>query len=409
MQICTIRSSIKAITLIILFNLNFAQCDGDANLDEVINIQDIIIIINHILGSGILIDEGLDNADINNDSDVNILDIVGIVDIVLVSDQTECESSIFLDLSLEWELEDDLAYFDFQSLNNIINNDVQNLDYIRGLIIIHKGKIVGEEYYNNSSENDIYNIWSVTKSYISTLIGQAIDQGFIESTSIPLSDLLPTYGQLYLDNIELKDILSMSSGYLDGFGSYPAWVFATTQQLVWMPYTFPGSFMYNNSACHLNSHVLYYNTNMTPLEFANINLFPYLGINNPYWEDGYNDINDGSASLKLTLREMVKLGQLYLQDGWSGEEQILSSEWIEQATSIKVETYFPEIPGYGYLWWLPPGEGFMAIGYGGQYIAVYPERGLVIGIHSSINNDQIYMSQLREYIHNQIAPIFDGE
>ena len=96
-QICTIRSSIKAIALIVLFNLNFAQCDGDANLDEVINIQDIIIIINHILGSGILIDEGLENADINNDSDVNILDIVGIVDIVLVSDQTECESSIFLD------------------------------------------------------------------------------------------------------------------------------------------------------------------------------------------------------------------------------------------------------------------------------------------------------------------------
>ena len=106
---------------------------------------------------------------------------------------------------------------------------------------------------------------------------------------------------------------------------------------------------------------------------------------------------------------MIKLGQLYLQDGWSGEEQILSSEWIEQATSIKVETYFPEIPGYGYLWWLPPGEGFMAIGYGGQYIAVYPERGLVIGAHSSINNSQIYMSQLLEYIHNQIAPIFDGE
>ena len=95
---------------------------------------------------------------------------------------------------------------------------------------------------------------------------------------------------------------------------------------------------------------------------------------------------------------MIKLGQLYLQDGWSGDEQILSPEWIEQATSIKVDTYYPSIPGYGYLWWLPPGEGYMAIGYAGQYIVVYPERDLVIGIHSSINNDQIYQSQLLEYL-----------
>ncbi|MBT7377235.1 MAG: hypothetical protein HN820_03655 [Candidatus Marinimicrobia bacterium] len=51
----------------------------------------------------------------------------------------------------------------------------------------------------------------------------------------------------------------------------------------------------------------------------------------------------------------------------------------------------------------------MAIGYAGQYIGVYPERDLVIGIHSSINNDQIYQSQLLEYIHNQIPYIFDGE
>jgi len=403
MYICTVRGFVKFLIFIILFNVNFAQCDGDANLDEVINIQDIISVINHILGSGMLIDDGLINADINNDSDLDILDIVGIVDIILVDDQIECESSIFLDLSLEWEFEDNLSYFDFQSLNNIINAVHQNLDYIKGLIVIHKGKVVGEEYYNNSTQNDIYNVWSVTKSYISTLIGQAIDQGFIEDTDIALSNLLPTYGQSYLDNVELKDVLSMSSGYFDGFGSYPAWLFATTQQLVWMPYTFPGTFMYNNSACHLNSHVLYYNTNMTPLEFANINLFPYLGIEDPYWEDGYNYINDGSASLKLTLREMVKLGQLYLQDGFSGADQILSIDWIQQSTSTQVFTGFGE--GYGYLWWLP-GEGYSAIGYGGQIIAVIPELELVVGVRSQENNSSAYLEGLHLLIYNDIAPLF---
>ena len=58
----------------------------------------------------------------------------------------------------------------------------------------------------------------------------------------------------------------MSSGYFDGFG-YPAWIYATTQQLEWMPYTIPGTFLYNNSACNLNSHILYYATDMTPEEY----------------------------------------------------------------------------------------------------------------------------------------------
>jgi len=199
----------------------------------------------------------------------------------------------------------------------------------------------------------------------------------------------------------------MSSGYTDGFG-YPYWVNATTTQLEWMPYSFPGFFFYNNSACHLNSHVLFHTTGMTPYEFASINLFPYLGIENPNWLEGYLNINDASASLELRLRDMIKLGQLYLQDGWSGEEQILSSEWVNEATSLQVET-MSGIPGYGYLWWLPSEEGYMAIGYGGQYIAVYPERGLVIGTHSTISSNQTYQLQLFNYIHNDIAPIFDNE
>jgi len=51
----------------------------------------------------------------------------------------------------------------------------------------------------------------------------------------------------------------------------------------------------------------------------------------------------------------------------------------------------------------------MAIGYGGQYVAVYPDRDLVIGIHSSINNDQSYQSQLFEYLHYQIPALFNAD
>ncbi len=392
----------KIILLASIFTFLF-PCEGDTNLDNSTNIQDIVLIVNYIVSEVELANDSFDNSDINNDHYVDVIDIVLIVNIVLVGDM-ECDET-YLDLSLDWEFAEDLSYFDSEQIDNIIEQ-MSNLTYLEGVIVIHNGEIVSENYYNGSSINQTFNIWSVTKSFTSTLIGQAVDQGYIDNQYLALNNLLPMSTQPYLAQISLHNLLSMSSGYADAFG-YPYWVNVTTTQLEWMPYTFPGFFYYNNSACHLNSHILYYATDMTPYEFANTNLFSYLGIESPQWFSGYLGIQDGAASLTLRLRDMVKLGQLYLQDGWSGEEKILSSEWIEQATSMQVETGSPEIPGYGYLWWLLPEEGYMAIGYGGQCIAVYPERQLVIGTHSTINNDGIYFSQLLGYIHNYIAPIFE--
>ena len=84
-----------------------------------------------------------------------------------------------VDLSLEWEFQEDLSYFDSGALEDIMNYEISQLDNIKGIIVIHNGKIVSEEYYNNSSVDEIYNIYSVTKSFVATLIGQAIDQGQI--------------------------------------------------------------------------------------------------------------------------------------------------------------------------------------------------------------------------------------
>ena len=77
-----------------------------------------------------------------------------------------CSSIIYsqLDLSQDWEFQDDLSYFDSEALQEIMDIEIPTLDLISGIIVIHNGKIVSEEYYNGSSEDDIYNIFSVTKS-----------------------------------------------------------------------------------------------------------------------------------------------------------------------------------------------------------------------------------------------------
>ena len=304
--------------LILNLSIIYPQCQGDANLDNGLNIQDVILIASHILDTNTLEGDAISNADVNSDGEINVIDVVTLVEIIIYN-LSECEDFIPVNLALEWELQEDLSYFDYEELTNIMNTSISDLNYLRGIVVIHNGKIVSEDYYDGSSISEIYNIWSVTKSYTSTLIGQAIDQGLILESDYTLDNFLTYYDNDYLENITLHNLLTMSSGYYDYYG-YPQWVNVSTEQLISMPYTGPGYFYYNNSACHINSHILYYGTGMTPQQFAHVNLFVYLGINNPYWLNGYNNINDGSASLNLRLRDMVKLGQLFVQDGYASED-----------------------------------------------------------------------------------------
>jgi len=84
--------------LFLSFSSLYSQCDGDSNLDSNVNIQDIILVINHIWGNDILEDVALSNSDINNDQTINLLDVVIFIDIIL-SGNNQCELRI--DLSLE--------------------------------------------------------------------------------------------------------------------------------------------------------------------------------------------------------------------------------------------------------------------------------------------------------------------
>ena len=312
-----------------------------------------------------------------------------------------------LDLSQDWNTNADFIFSN--ELEEVISTNISVLPNILGLIIIHNNEIVSENYYNGSNEDDIYNIWSVTKSYISTLIGQAYDIEFISSPNVSISNFLPNSNINQLEMITLHNLLTMSSGYTDNYW-YPNWFAQTPDNLLSMPYINPGIFYYNNSACHLNSHILYNISGLTPIEFANIHLFPYLGIENPIWYSGYSGINDGSASLNLNLRDMVKLGQLFNQNGVSGNNQVISSDWVSTATTRHLETGYNEIPGYGYLWWIPEMEGtYLAYGYGGQFIAVIPEYDLVIGSHSTdygpvdVNYHAI---NLLGIIYSELIPMF---
>ena len=100
-----------------------------------------------------------------------------------------------------------------------------------------------------------------------------------------------------------------------------------------------------------------------------------------HWLRGPDGVHAGSFAMKLRATDMLKLGQLYLDEGrWHGK-QLVRAYWIQQSTAADAPN------GYGYLWWIHPVQGqhgYAAVGGGGQVILVVPGRRLIVVASSRV-------------------------
>lgn len=118
---------------------------------------------------------------------------------------------------------------------------------------------------------------------------------------------------------------------------------------------------------------------MTTAEFARHNLFEPLGITDFLWESDPQGYTDGWAGLYLHPRDLAKIGYLMLHQGQWEDMQIVSPDWVTEATRLQKKT--GQGDDYGYGWWVPPPTQFVefaAEGRGGQYIRVVPQLNMII-------------------------------
>jgi CubicO group peptidase (beta-lactamase class C family) len=286
------------------------------------------------------------------------------------------------------KLEEMQAYIDQSRLN------------LDSLLIIRGGHIVSETYYHGYDARDRHELYSVTKSFAATLVAIAIDQGLIDGPGSYLLDYFPgrTFTNVDADKqaITLEHVLAMTSGlgWVESDASFntlyrqPDWV----QYMLDLPMkTPPGEQFYYCSGCsHLLTAVLGQASGMDVRDFAEENLFKPLGIQKAQWENDYDDIPIGGWGLKLTPREMAKLGYLYLHNGeWDGK-QIVSANWVAQAT-VKHADDEGDLD-YGYQWWTYPSlDAYTALGRYGQTIFVIPWADLVIVTTADLpDHDEIF-------------------
>jgi CubicO group peptidase (beta-lactamase class C family) len=232
----------------------------------------------------------------------------------------------------------------------------------------------------------------VTKSVTGTLTGAARQRALIDSLDRTVGDLIPERIPAGADpnvaNVTLWEWLTMTSGLQwDAAGDWqrllaaPDWVAMT----LGLPVTgIPTqTYVYNTGGSHVLG-VMVAAAAGKPLEtFAQDVLWKPLGIKPGDWMRSPQGEVCGGSGLELTPRDMLKLGFLYLHGGaWDGE-QIMTPEYVANATTWQsAGDATGGWAGYGYQWWITATDAgypsYFALGYGGQHIYVVPALDLVV-------------------------------
>jgi CubicO group peptidase (beta-lactamase class C family) len=310
-------------------------------------------------------------------------------------------------LSDGWEVSSlDAEGFDTGKIEALTQRMVTEDRFVNvlSMAIVSNGKLVHEAYSPYCQRNTLHVLASITKSVSSTLVGIAIDKGFIESVDANVFDLLPEYAAAVtdprFDQITVEHLMTMTSGlewfepgysYNDPMNSE----YRMVESEDWVRYVLmrpikdpPGAtFHYNTGGIHLLSAIIKSTTGLHVNEFAEEHLFHPMGIRAYQWNRdprGYPCTGGTDGGVGLRTRDLAKFGWLFLHDGtWKGQ-QIISHRWVELAT--REHQRMPRGRNfYGYNWFsgskVINGESYdfvASFGYGGQNLFLFPELDLIV-------------------------------
>lgn len=316
---------------------------------------------------------------------------------------------------------------DAERLRRLVTRIESGRDYPDqdALLIVRKGYLVLEAYFNGWRPERLHTLQSVSKSLTSAAVGIAIERGDLAALEDPILGYFPDRPDIeHLDDrkraMSLEDLLTMRSGtdYHEGYSASPH---AQLNRLSrgWDRFYLnrpmeaePGTrYRYDSGGVILISALLRERTGRHADVYMDEHLFKPLGIEHRSWFRNREGHPHTGGGLDLTARDLARFGLLYLREGqWNGR-QVVPRGWVQASTRqhLPLTDEGPHIVGYGYLWWIlepdPRGVGvpiYAALGFRGQHILVVPEYDLlVVALANAYGRNQ---NKAIEFLYEEILP-----
>jgi CubicO group peptidase (beta-lactamase class C family) len=262
-------------------------------------------------------------------------------------------------------------------------------------LVAREDELVYERYFGGAERQTLQTSFSVAKSFVSALVGIAIEDGLIGSVEDPVTDYVPELSErdARFERITLRDLLTMSSGLryeeqslplpwgddIDTYYGVDLRAIALDRTEIERP---PGeAWLYNNYNPLLLGMVIERATGVSVSEYLSTRLWQPLGAEaDATWsldseDSGFEKMESGFNAAPV---DYARFGLLYLHGGaWNGT-RIVPEEWVRASTANDLTT--DPAGHYQYYWWVDaerPGR-FYALGNFGQYIYVAPDADTVI-------------------------------
>jgi len=270
-----------------------------------------------------------------------------------------------------------------------------------GLVIVHKGVLRYERYGLDFDASGRWATFSVAKSITSTLLGAAIQDGYINNLDDPVTDYITDLKGSPYEDVTIKQLLTMTSGvhWSENYDDPTSDVALFTTHSARDGRSSLISYMKELPRAHPPGEIWNYSTGETNLvgvlvsEATGLTLADYLSkkIWTPYgmqqdanWLLNADDNEISGCCIQAATRDLARYGQFMLDGGMIGDTRVVPEGWIEAATNSHIgQQLLNGKGGYGYQWWTLNDGTYQAVGIFGQIIHIDPNRQLVIAANSS--------------------------